>query len=82
MFLLTNETVQVFFNDKISFLLTKNEIQIQCKNSERYEPFNYSKHDEDLQLRRDYCVDIAHKVFMWEGQPEPNILDTDGIDIE
>ena len=82
MFLLTNDSVQVFFNDKVQFLLTKNDIHIQCKNSERYESFNYNKHDDDMHLRRDYCVDIAHKVFMWDGHPEPNILDIDGLNID
>ena len=32
-------------------------------------------------LRKDYCIDIAHKVFLWDGHPEPNILDSEGLDI-
>lgn len=33
MFQLTNDSVQVFFNDKVCFLLTKSDIYVQTKNS-------------------------------------------------
>ena len=80
MFLLSNESIQVFFNDKVIFLLTKSEIYVQGKNMEAFERFDYTKYDEDMALRRDYCVDIGHKVFNWDGHIEPNILDTNGVD--
>lgn len=35
-----------------------------------------------MQLRRDYCVTVAHKVFLWDAHPEPNILNTEGMDID
>ncbi len=82
LFLLTNDEVQVFFNDKVEFLLTKSEVYVKCKNSEKFERYDYAKFDNDMQLRRDYCVAVAHKVFSWDAQPEPNILDTDGLDID
>lgn len=48
MFLLSNDTVQVFFNDKMGFLLSKNNVLVQLKNSDHFEEYDYSKEDRDL----------------------------------
>ena len=36
LFLLSNDTVQVFFNDKVGFLLSKNNILVQSKTSDKF----------------------------------------------
>lgn len=78
MFLLNNDTVQIFFNDKMVFLLSKNNIYVQSKNSDHFSEFDYTQEDEDLETRKDYCLTVARKIFLWENNPEQKILDTCG----
>ncbi len=35
MFYLSNESIQAFFNDKVTYLISKNSIYIQTKNSDK-----------------------------------------------
>ena len=35
-FLLSNMNIQIYFNDKMSILLTKSSIYVQAKNSDRF----------------------------------------------
>lgn len=30
-------------------------------------------------MRRDYCLTVARKIFLWKNCPEQRILDTDGF---
>ena len=65
MFLLSNDTVQVFFNDKVTFLLAKGGLMVQLKNTDKLEPYNYAREDRDLAVRRDYSLTMAQKLFFW-----------------
>ena len=44
-FLLTNNALQVFFNDKIVFYLMKEETYIQHKNSDKFEKYDKDSND-------------------------------------
>ena len=44
-FLLTNNALQVFFNDKIVFYLMKEETYIQHKNSDKFEKYDKDSKD-------------------------------------
>ena len=35
-----------------------------------------------MQLRRDYCMTLAQKIFLWGIGKEADILDTDGLNID
>ena len=41
MFYLLNDSVQVFFNDKICFLMTKTNLYVLSKNTDKYEKYDY-----------------------------------------
>jgi hypothetical protein len=43
LFLLSNDSVQIFFNDKINFLMSKTSLMVQLKNSGKYEPYEIEK---------------------------------------
>lgn len=38
-FLLSSQTIQILFKDKIIFILTKHSIHVQNKNSDKFEPY-------------------------------------------
>ena len=82
LFLLSNDSVQVFFNDKVTFLLSKGGLMVQLKNTDRLEPYDYAKEDRDLSARREYCLSMAQKLFFWEMQQDFSILDAKGINLE
>jgi hypothetical protein len=79
LFLLSNDTVQVFFNDKMGFLLSKNSILFQPKNTDHFEQYDFTKEDRDLEVRKDYCLTVARKIFLWKNFPEQRILDSEGL---
>ena len=65
-FYLSNDSVQVFFNDKICFLMTKNNLYILSKNNDKYEKYDYRNETNEMKTRRDYVVAMVKKVFGWK----------------
>ncbi len=63
----------------MGFLLSKNSILIQAKNTDHFEEYDYAKEDRDLEVRKEYCLTVARKIFLWKNFPEQRILDTDGL---
>lgn len=79
LFLLSNDAVQVFFNDKVNFLLGRDSLHIQLKNSDHYELQDFAGVEGELEVRREYCLTMARKLFLWQSPLEQHILDTDGL---
>lgn len=66
-FLLTNQTVEVIFNDKIIFMLTKHSIHVQNKSSEKFEPYESLAETADLATRKKYSITMVEKLFHWDS---------------
>lgn len=64
-FLLSNQTIEIIFNDKMIFMLTKHKIHIQNKNSDRFESYESLQETSDLQVRKKYALAMAEKLFHW-----------------
>lgn len=65
-FLLSNQTIEVIFNDRVIFVLTKHSIHVQNKSSDKFEQYDSLLDTPELQVRKKYALAMADKLFHWD----------------
>jgi hypothetical protein len=68
MFHLSNDSIQVFFNDKICFLNTRTNLYVLSKNTDKYEKYDYRNETNEMKTRREYVAVMAKKIFRWKRE--------------
>ena len=64
-FLLSNQSIQVIFADKVSFLMSKKALHVHTKNMEKYELYEDIPHTMEMAIRRKYVIIMANRLFHW-----------------
>ena len=64
-FMLTNLNIQITFTDKMTILMSKNNIYVNNKGLEKFELYEDIPQTNDLCLRKKYALTMANKLFHW-----------------